>query len=195
MKRYILVRHGQSMYNAGLTDNFDSDTTERGDYQIQEAALHVRDVMDISWECMLHDFVGFVSPYQRCLKTAFPIHDRWGVKMTVEPRIGETPADQKKLRIVPIESRFHDFPTYEWGGFPRKGLDVTDRTIEDYWKDLYSFCNGLPEEAIIVSHLTTIKDLTSILSDKSTADLKEFTVSNCSVTLVEEGKLVYIGKR
>jgi len=29
MSRTILLRHGQSLYNAGETDDFDSDVTER----------------------------------------------------------------------------------------------------------------------------------------------------------------------
>jgi broad specificity phosphatase PhoE len=195
MSRRILLRHGQSQNNAGETDDFDSNLTERGYYQVQEAALHVKEVMGWEWSStpIEHNWVGFVSPYLRTLRTAYPIAKRYDVKMIVDTRIGEVPDElQKSLKRSPIPSRKVSFPAYDWSRFPGDFWDMTKREMKEYRADLESFVKELPEFAIIISHMTTVKDLTEILTGM---DLRHKEVPNCSVTLVEDDELVFIGRR
>jgi hypothetical protein len=60
-KNLIFVRHVESLLNVGLTDDLDSDITDKGVNQ----GLGLVDRLPC-----LDGYVGFVSPYLRCLKTA-----------------------------------------------------------------------------------------------------------------------------
>lgn len=82
------IRHGQSQYNVGLTDKFNSEITEKG----QEQAVAV----SFKLAKLLNSCVGFVSPYKRCLQTALYVHQYTGVKFTVNPLIGESPEEVHK---------------------------------------------------------------------------------------------------
>jgi len=59
--RIYLIRHGESLANAGLTDQIDCPLSERGKEQTAEAAKALRGV-DVT--CILS------SPYHRCLQAA-----------------------------------------------------------------------------------------------------------------------------
>jgi broad specificity phosphatase PhoE len=193
--KYILVRHAQSMFNAGLTDEFDSDLTERGKIQCQEAAMHVKEVMNLTWPDHDHDFAGFVSPYQRTLKTAIGMANRWNIKFTVDHRIGETPTEAFRKFFSVVPNRSADFPDYDWNKFPEEGVDISKRMMEHYWADLAEFVADLPEKAVIVSHMTAIQDLAALLTKKDRHAFHGKDVSNVSMTVIEDGHLLLLGKR
>lgn len=187
----ILLRHGQSKANVGETEYFDSDITERGKYQIEEAALHVKDIMGLTWPDLSHEFVGFVSPYLRALRTAFVLHRRWDIPFIVDYRIGETPVGQV-LEDSHLASRYKEYPSYQWERFPENGVEQKDCTLDGYYNHLKEFAKELPEDSIIVSHMTTIKVLTEILIG---SHLTDRDISNASITLIEDGRLMFMGKR
>ncbi len=187
----ILIRHGQSQFNLGETFNMDSDITERGSYQVQEVALALKELLDTMLVGTTFD-VCFVSPYVRALKTALPIYSRLKIKTIIEPRIGEVPEERKKEQKTIIPFRQSDFPAYEWGEYPKDGLDVSTRSISDYYAELKIFIKQLPKNAVIISHCTTIKDLAGLMTSQS---LRNIDIPNCSMTLIEDNELIFMGKR
>ncbi len=189
--RCILVRHGQSLFNAGETMEFDSDVTERGKYQIQEAALHVKEYMGM--KDRFHTFKGFVSPYMRALRTAVPINERWGVPFLVDLRVGEWPEPVKTQKYTRLPYRYKEFVNFNWDDYPINGLDAEHRNDEIYWNDLKQFVKKMPEDSIVVSHMTTIQDLVGLITD--TKDPRKKPVPNCSVTFIEDGELLFMGSR
>lgn len=180
MTKYLLIRHVQSLFNAGNTTQFDSDITEQGKYQVQEVALHVKEFIAKG------HFKGFVSPYLRALKTALLIHNRWAVPMTVDFRIGEVPEEVKSWRKSHLPNREIEFPTYEWRNFPEKGITAHSRTLDEYWENLQDFVAEISENAIIISHTNTIQDLIGLLTGIQNPRNKP--IPNGSVSYIERGK-------
>lgn len=182
MKSLLLMRHGQSQFNMGETMDYDSDLTERGSYQIQDAAFFVKEVLKEPKE-----YAGFVSPYQRTLKTALPLATRWGVSFKVDSRIGEAAGDSVGQKITPVPDRLLTYPLFNWNGFK----DRSARTQAEYEKDLKAFASALPDKAIIVTHRSPIEDLVTLLCGKRSA----YEVSPASLTLIENGELIFMGQR
>jgi broad specificity phosphatase PhoE len=77
-----MVRHGQSLGNAGLSEEADCCLTELGQEQARAAAGLI-----LSHE--LDGFVGVVSPYRRARETAACISAATGMVFEVEPLVRE----------------------------------------------------------------------------------------------------------
>ncbi len=193
MGNRILIRHAQSQFNAGNSDNWDSDITERGKYQLQEAALHVKEWIPEDDDSR-KEYTLFVSPFLRTLRTALPINRRFDIKTIVDCRIGEEPTDMLGLQGEKIVSREEEFPTFDWSRFPKDGFDANFRSTEQYHSDLESFIKEMPENCIVVTHMTPVRDLTSGLFDNK-IDGKKMQIPNCSLTLVEDGCLLFVGRK
>jgi broad specificity phosphatase PhoE len=199
MSRRILIRHAQSDYNLGASEALDSDITERGYYQVEEMTLHLKELLEGEFESE-PVFSGFVSPYLRCLKTAQVLKRRFDsfgrkIDFVVDDRIGETPTDHKVLNFEIMANKHDKFPEYDWQRYPAEGISMFDRSMDDYWTGLQSFCRDLSENALIISHLVTIKDIVGILTGKERFNTREMSISNCSITWVEDNRLIYMGKR
>ena len=197
--RWILVRHGQSQFNAGNTDDFDSDITERGTYQILDAAFAVKELLE-SWGLDEDEiptaYTLFVSPLQRALKTALPAHSRLGLKPIVDHRIAESADDLRSQKVNILPNRSIPFPTFDWSRYPAEGMDIGAITNEAYLEGLKAFSEEVKGSGItgtiVVSHMGTIKNLASILTG---TDLMKIQVPNCSCTLIENDKLIFMGQR
>src|SRR5690242_12385523 len=77
-----MVRHGQSLGNAGLSEEADCCLTGLGQEQARAAAELI-----LSHE--LEGFVGVVSPYKRARETAACITAATGMVFEVEPLVRE----------------------------------------------------------------------------------------------------------
>jgi len=95
----ILIRHGQSEANVGLSTEPDCDLTPFGCDQAGQVADQLAAID-------LREFSGIVSPYRRARRTAQVITDRTGVPFTVDPLIREWGAECRIDGCVyPQESR------------------------------------------------------------------------------------------
>jgi probable phosphoglycerate mutase len=98
----IMVRHGQSESNAGLSEDPDCGLTELGQQQARLAG-RLMAAHDLA------EFVALVSPYRRARQTAAGIAEVTGLKFEVEELVREWPwtgpADiQGKLyHLEPVE--------------------------------------------------------------------------------------------
>lgn len=179
MKSY-LVRHGQSGYNAGETIDFDSSLTPKGWEQVRETCQYLKGRLDNS-------FMVFTSPYLRCLQTAFEIKNIFkDIKVIVSRHLGECPDELRKNKIVPYRGGIFEFTWYE-----RNGYDYSKYNTVRYLQDIFVFAKGMPVKSVIVSHLTTLENLINLLTPEAQVD--NYQIPNASISLIENGKPVYLG--
>jgi broad specificity phosphatase PhoE len=187
MSRIFIIRHGQSEYNAGLTTAFNSELTAKGIVQAQRAGLTLKEEMgDFEYE-------GIFSPYIRCVQTAASIHKYTGINFKVDAKIGERPEkvhrDEYYCYVPAYKGLFGQF---DWGEF--KSHDYGRESEEAYNKRIDEFLSSLNKDKnyVIVSHMTPSKDMVLKLCPDIDRD---FAITNCSLTLIENRLPVYIGKQ
>lgn len=186
-KVLVLVRHVQSLLNAGETDFHDCDVSKKGQSQIDGLAMSLKLHLGHNW--LNKPFRGFVSPFLRTLRTAVPIQ-KLGIPFVVDHRIAEAPDEAyKKLKLSEVVSRHEDFAQYDWKLFPVNGVSQEERVMQSYYAGLEHFLKTLPEYAIVVTHMSPVQDLVARISGKTNG-----MIGNASITLIEDGKLVFCGR-
>jgi broad specificity phosphatase PhoE len=179
--KWYLIRHGQSKFNAGLTDAFNSSMTEKGLDQACRAGLTMKEIC----EMQKVDFIGLVSPYYRCLQTAMHIKAYTGLKFKVTPLLGESPEEIHK-DVDQIIDKDTNFP-FDWSEF---GESYNyHETKDEYIARIKRFVESLDDKNyVIVSHMSPIRAMLKMLCDI------DVQISNCSISLIENRKIIYAGK-
>lgn len=180
--KLLLVRHGQSEYNAGLSDKFNSKITQKGVDQAARAGMSLRAMIGNE------RFFGLTSPYMRCLQTANIIAAHTDVKFKVLGSLGETPNElHAKDAYVYCEGKI--YPGFDWTLF--KSWNYSNESNKSYVARIEEFVNYLGDENyLVVSHMTPIMDIVKKICGDKYDDL---TIKNCSITLIENSKAVFIG--
>lgn len=190
MKWYFL-RHGQSEFNAGITTGFNSEMTPKGMEQAKRAALILKDALGEDVKA----YDGWVSPYIRCLQTAVTVQALTGLGFMVAKELGESPEPIHRRRHPYIFRADGLFPTIDWGDLPRYPRQINyDEDAAEYNNRIRSFVELLKHrgrDAVIVSHMTPIIDMLRLICFEGRDE--PLTIMNCSVSLVEDGKPIYIG--
>ena len=78
----LIIRHGESEANVGLSKDADSSLTEKGREQSRQVARRL----------VAHDlsgFIGITSPYRRAIQTAEEIAKITGLSFTVDENVRE----------------------------------------------------------------------------------------------------------
>lgn len=182
----IFIRHGESEYNAGLSRDYDSPLTPSGVRQAREAAKYVaRNYSAVK-------FTGLVSPYLRCLNTADIVREGTGIPFAVDPSCREwpleVPAERRKVAV-----RRKDFPQFSW---PDGDMDWSAVPHEDYMKSLQKFVEGLPADALVVSHQTTVEQLLFLAANPGKLPSRHsYYIYNASVSVLKDGEPVVLGRR
>jgi probable phosphoglycerate mutase len=148
----ILVRHGESEYNVGLSRHLDSRLTERGREQSRKVAAELA-------ELDLGDFAGIVSPYRRARDTAAIIAEATGVDFEVDELVREWG------EAVVIEGRRYEH-----------------EPIEQVVQRLRRFVEGRRgQRLLVVSHGTPVAILTQLARGEEPVTVGEFWagVENC----------------
>lgn len=187
----ILIRHAQSLLNTDETQEHDADLSKKGNSQLYGLNNYLFEILGSQWK--ESDFKGYVSPFLRTLKTANSINN---INFKVDFRIAEKPDNSyKKLLISNIPKKEKDFPKFDWSLFPEE-LDCINRTLEGYHKLLEQFIHDLAPNSIIVSHLSPILDLANklLICDKDKEYINHKLITNCSITVIQNGKLIKLSK-
>lgn len=138
----LIIRHGQSMFNAGLIDNYDSSLTNLGNQQIQDLCTKLLNIN-------LENYSFYVSPFLRCLETAKIINYSLPfAKFIVNSDISEYSLDWL-VDFVNVPNRKKDFPEFIWTNQP-ESYTFLKETNDDYIKRINSI-NLLPN-SLLVSH-------------------------------------------
>jgi broad specificity phosphatase PhoE len=206
MAKKILVRHGQSEFNAGISQVFNSELTIKGIEQANRVCLSLKEEIKDP-----DSFIGYVSPYTRCLQTAMAINHQLGIKFKVRYNIGESPEEVHK-RNAWVGKADYQFSMFDWDDWaPGKNdkwssYNYTNEAEEAYLKRLREFQPILEnnENVLVVSHMTPIlqmiKDVCfdgNSIPEDSRPDPKwrvPVLIPNCSITVIEDKKPIYIGR-
>jgi len=190
MGKIFFVRHAQSQFNAGSTEQFNSDLSPRGKDQAHRLALAGREKIGAKPE----SFIGIVSPYNRCLQTAYKFWTMNGVKFRVDTRIGESPEPVHKHQSTEIIKKACEYTLFDWSMFGNKNtINYDDESDADYGTRINDFIASLEKDKnyFIVSHMTPI---THMVRQMCFGGRREpMTITNASMTLIEDGVPVYIG--
>jgi broad specificity phosphatase PhoE len=182
MKRHYFWRHGQSKFNAGETLDFNSAMTSKGHTQAQAASAYLQLLLN-------KDFVVFVSPYLRCLETAYYLEKfKIRCKFVVDPRAGENIEEivgQDNRRVPNLKTKYN----YEWPDVTE--FNFNEMTEETYREGIKKFIEEIPDKAVVISHMTTI----NLMIEELTGDkeVRKKKISNSSLSLVVDGKVQYVG--
>ena len=148
----ILVRHGQSQANVGLSCDPDCDLTDLGLEQARSVARRLKAV-DLS------EFVAITSPYRRALHTAREIGHATGLRFTEDEAVREWGADA----------------TVGGRSFPKEPVEDTVRRLEAF------LAARRGQRLLVVSHAAPIALLTQLAWGEKPATEGQFWlgVGNC----------------
>lgn len=188
MGKIFLARHAQSLFNAGETEEFNSQLSKKGHEQAHRLAMSVKELVKPP-----EDYIGIVSPYNRCLQTAHKVWNLTGIKFRVRRAVGESPEEVHRGRSTSILKKEEEFSCFDWSGFNGPSLNYDLESEEEYMARVQMFCESLADNKnyIIVSHMRPITHMTRILAFGGRKE--PMTITNASLTLIEDGKPVYIG--
>jgi broad specificity phosphatase PhoE len=160
--KLVLVRHGDAA--AGWGDAHDPGLSELGRQQAQ----HVADQL-----APLGPLAIVTSPMLRCVETAAPLAERWGVPSVPDDRISEIKAPNPDLatRGPWLDEVLHK----RW-----TELAANQRTWRD---DVLEFLLSLEQDCVIVTHFVAI----NAAIGAATADGRVVCrhVANCSTTVLD----------
>ncbi len=189
MGKILFVRHAQSKFNAGETEQFNSDLTSRGHEQARRIGLGVKSHIKEP-----EKWIGITSPYNRCLQTTLLVWTGCGVRFAVDPRIGESPETIHKRQTTEIIKKEVEYQLLDWGMFGGKNsINYDDETDEAYHGRIKAFLESLDKrrDYLIVSHMTPITHMVRYLCFEGRKE--PMTIPNASLTIIEDGKPVAIG--
>lgn len=185
MNELILVRHGESQYNAFLTDHLDSDLTPEGIEQARKTAKFLKEHFG-----HLQSFVGITSPYRRCLHTSKIIREETGLEFRVH-----TGPREIMLKYVEAEVKNHQehFPDFLWNH--NHDLVFKMETVQEYINRMIAFHKDIREDKVfIVSHGTPVNTIFELTTgQEAKADTVNY-VKNCAISYARNGEGIWFGK-
>lgn len=186
MNEYVMIRHGESEYNAHLTDNLDSPLTKFGEQQIRKTAHFLAENLS-----NLTSFVGITSPYLRCLQSARIIREVTGVEFEVDAGVREVMIQYDECSVP---CRKDEFLEFQWPSdcgwtFFREQPEQFIQRIQEHARRVRT-----KNKALIVSHGTPVNTFFECLSGtKPTADVVDY-VKNASISYIRGGQRIWFGK-
>jgi broad specificity phosphatase PhoE len=181
---HIFVRHGESRYNAGLTEDLNSPLTPTGVHQAEATGRFLREHLD-----HIGSFAGHTSPYLRCLQTAGIIARHTGIKFSVQEDPREVMIEHDRCEVVAS----HLYPAYDWGSFT--GALYLQESAEEFVARIARYvaaCND--ERLLVVSHGSPITALREIALGRSHVPNLEKYVANCGLTYLRGSETLWVGK-
>jgi len=185
MKELILIRHGESQYNAYLTDHLDSELTPKGVEQARITGKFLKEQFG-----HISNFTGITSPYMRCLQTSSIIREETGLDFTVNPGPREI---MMKYQSAEVKNRQELFPEFVWNH--DNDLFFSQESDMQFIARMKAFHDSLDQERlVIVSHGTPVNTIYEFaLGLNAGADTVNF-VKNCSLSYVRNGEGIWFGK-
>lgn len=186
MNELILIRHGESKYNAMLTDNLDSELTEKGIAQARATGKFLKDHFG-----HIQNFIGITSPYLRCLQTSRIIKEETGLDFFVDQRPREIMIHYDEV-FIPVSLRQEHFPEFVWSNIPGAFYKETGEQFLARMKQYVS--DFTHEKALVVSHGTPVGSLFELTLGRDHKPDTEFYVDNATVSYIRNGEGIWFGK-
>lgn len=190
-KNVLLIRHGRSGHNAGLTADMDSSITDFG----AEHSGIVGKYLSKSKFMSLTDVAWYVSPYLRCLQTLRNILKGLDKNLIhppiVHPFLGE---HLYPFISVRIPERSKEFPEFDWSHYPQDH-EFQAETNEIYITRIQKMYDLLGYNAVVVSHgLPVITLGLEAQGALQSMPLWDYSVNNCSLTWIQNGRKKWWGR-
>lgn len=176
-KDLYLVRHSRP--SRDYEENQDPDLSPEGVEKARSLASFLRN-MDLS------DFEGYTSPFLRCLITADIIACTTGLRFRVDPGLTEPAADD-----ILLENHAKHFPHFSWP--TGDGFRLEKEDPSSYSTRLKSVVEGLPAQAVVVTHYTPIACLAKLVSGASEPIPNALPMA--SLTHISNNRIVHFGKQ
>ncbi len=170
----IIIRHGQSESNAGLTLELDSNLTDLGRKQAQATAEYLLDkpIIEDAFSLAI-----LVSPFRRTLQTARPLLEKTGLRASVLPEMCEYFSDTnnayRQFRGLTPEQMLHENPYVNvhdhpgdlscWWPTTQEDMLAMYRRAEGVRDSLYRKYFGNVRQVVLFSHAEPIGRLVEAL--------------------------------
>jgi len=187
-KDILIIRHAESQWNAKLTEDLDSDLTDEGERQRDAVARFIKDNIDY------RSFMGFTSPFLRCLKTSNPLR-KLGVRFFVENELAEITNEFPDCGVS-VPCRRGEYSDFEWN-YQYESMNFRKEPPEDFLQRLKSFMNRLPQYSIIVTHGSVVQTLTEMALGVPVDKIPAWdnSISNASITYIKDGTVIWLSKK
>jgi broad specificity phosphatase PhoE len=188
-KNIIIVRHGESEYNAEVTQDLDSCLTNKGCSQAEAAAFFLRnEILNIS------EYKGYVSPLLRCLQTAEYFRNILGINFQITSKVSEFTTFYPETGIS-VPNRSNYYPHFDWSEseffhFPKEGDDVFLSRL----KDIFAV---LPDNVLLITHGTVVMTLCEMALGMNVTEIPQWdnSIANASICFIKDGTVVWFGKK
>lgn len=182
MKKLILVRHGESEYNAKgiIQGHIDTDLTPKGIIQAHLLALELKSKFNIK--------KIFSSDLRRAYRTAYIIGDNIGLDIIKDNRLREMYfGDWEGKSYQEIFQNKKDY-FYKWLKNPIKYPLPSQEKKEDFFKRISNFLNDIlklkEEEIAIVGHGGSIQAILCITLNIGLENLWAFKHTNTAYSIL-----------
>ena len=167
MPRLYLVRHGRAA--AGWNVDPDPALDDLGRRQAIDVAAALHDVGPLA---------VLSSPLRRCQETSQPLAAKWGVDVTIEPRVAEIPSPKGHT----LETRI-DWLRRAMAGTWSEVVASDGSRYADYRTNLLGALSGIRTDAVVFSHFIAINVVIGAAIDDDRMVIA--SLDNCSVTTVD----------
>ncbi len=183
----ILIRHGRSENNINFSKELDSPLTGFG---VTQAVITGKFLKNIN----LEGYTFYVSPFIRCLSTAFHICTGIGKKLNfiVDPLYVEYLPRNSNVEIFRLAGEFPDFDWSRFNGSSHMYYSENDEAYLNRTKKAYE---SLADNSLVVSHgLTCIALGKWAQGEVNEMPNWDYSINNCSLTWLVEGKVKWWGR-
>ena len=204
----LIIRHAESEYNVGASQDLNSQLTSDGHSQGMITADWIdRNVKDIS------EFIPMTSPYRRTIQTSLyfdeVVEDLQQFQVEYNLREFHVNKDHPQLKDGGMFVRF-DYNIaldFEWPEPLAMGKIFPNEDIEAFFVRVQSFLDSLDQNGkyLFISHGATCRTIHALATggdldelrdrySKPITDEKNLSIQNCSVTSVRNGKEEWFSK-
>lgn len=182
MKSVFLIRHAESLYNTGDTEDLDSGLSRRGLEQVGKIGDFLKDTGP-----------GFTSPYLRCLMTSRAVWEKTGIPFAVDADLAEL-TDHYNASVR-VSCRRGIYPEMGWDGYCPTTFGGESQA--EFLSRLRSFWAKVPDRSVVVTHGSVVQTLVLLAAGAAVdrVPVWDNSVENGSVTWVTRGEIVWLSKK
>jgi broad specificity phosphatase PhoE len=185
-KQLIIIRHARSKLNVRVSEDLDCGITDYGFHQAKNVGKFLSKHVDLTGSYF------FTSPFLRCLQTAGSIAEQFVGPITfqIDWRVREYINHAGREVHVPRRSNEP--------GIIGNYQDTTfkDESNEEFLNRICSFHSDLPDSSVVVTHGLPAMLLLHVATHTNVnyVPIWDHSIDNCSITLIKNGRLIWMGR-
>lgn len=205
-KNVIIIRHGRSKHNLGLTKNLNSEISDYGQTMAMAVGRFLKTQLRTNAFGLdpfrNESFEIYTSPYLRCLQTTELICANAGIlpqRVNVDPRLreynGHAMAWGDEAQVTSYHGSSYGFGQYNWR-LMEQHRSFSHEVNEELHGRLLSFFEESGNNVIVVSHGLPCLTLAHIAKDPTMhyIPLWDNSINNASITWLKNGRGVWWGR-